>query len=104
VTRQGYPAALFRALPNDSDSTTTESKLLGDYLRAHQIRSILLVTSNYHTRRAARLFRRRNPGLTVYAEPAPDQFFTPETWWRTRSGQRTFLLEWTKTVAAQLGY
>jgi uncharacterized SAM-binding protein YcdF (DUF218 family) len=104
ATRQGYPAALFRALLSGSDSTRTESKLLGDYLRAHHIRSILLVTSNYHTHRAARLFRHSNPDLTVYAEPAPDPFFTPATWWRTRTGQRIFLLEWTKTLASLVGY
>jgi uncharacterized SAM-binding protein YcdF (DUF218 family) len=104
ATRAGFPASLFHALPSDVDSTKSEGRQIGEYLKSEGVKSIMLVTSNYHTRRAARLFRRSNPGLVVYAEPAPDPDFTPETWWHTRNGQRTFLLEWTKTLAAALGY
>jgi hypothetical protein len=34
---------------------------------------------------------------------APDLFFTPRTWWKTRTGQKTFLLEWLKTGSTWLG-
>ena len=100
---EGYSASLFRALPNDSDSTRSETALIGQYLRKHGVHSILLVTSNYHTRRAAYLMRRQNPGLRVAVMGAPDPFFSPATWWKTRTGQKTFLLEWVKTVATRLG-
>jgi uncharacterized SAM-binding protein YcdF (DUF218 family) len=61
------------------------------------------VTSNYHTRRAAKLLRQQNPGVWVVVVPAPDPAFTPGSWWKTRSGQKTFLMEWMKTVATALG-
>ncbi|MDQ2776089.1 MAG: YdcF family protein [Acidobacteriota bacterium] len=101
--RKGFPAALFRALPSHSDSTRSETAFVGEYLREKGIHNILLVTSNYHTRRAASLMRSQNPGLQVKVIAACDPFFTPTTWWQTRSGQKTFLLEWTKTVATWLG-
>jgi len=104
ATRQGYPATLFKPITSSSDSTRMESRLIGNYLRAHGIRTVLLVTSIYHTRRAARLFRSTNPWLTLHVAPAPDPFFTPQTWWQTRTGQRLFVLEWTKTLAASIGY
>ncbi len=101
--RQGYSPSLFRPLPSSADSTRSETAIIGKYLREQGIKKILLVTSNYHTRRAAKLMRRQNPRVWVVVVPAPDPFFTPSTWWKTRSGQKTFLFEWMKTVATALG-
>ncbi|MGA8028568.1 MAG: YdcF family protein [Bryobacteraceae bacterium] len=101
--RQGYPGSIFRPLPNHADSTRSEVGFLGAYFKAHGIRKIILVTSNFHTARAARLMRTVNPWVQVYVVPAPDPFFTPESWWRTRNGQKTFLVEWEKTIATWLG-
>lgn len=101
--RAGFPASLFQPLPNDTDSTRSEARFIGAYLRAHGINKILLVTSNFHTRRAARLMRHENPGLQVNVVPAPDPNFTPDGWWKSRGGEKVFLLEWLKTVAAWLG-
>lgn len=99
---RGYPAKLFEALPSNVDSTQDEAVYLGKVMREHHVQTLLLVTSNYHTARAARLMRRNNPGLTVYAEPAPDPYFTVSGWWKSRSGEKTFLLEWMKTVESLL--
>jgi uncharacterized SAM-binding protein YcdF (DUF218 family) len=103
AVRHGYPASLFQPITSNSDSTRNESVLLADFLRAKKIHTVLLVTSNYHTARAARLLRKQNSGITVYAEPASDPYFTPNSWWKTRTGQKTFLLEWIKTVTTRLG-
>ena len=100
---EGFPASMFRAVPNESDSTRTEAQFFKIFLRQNGIHGILLVTSVYHTRRAARIFRKAIPDLQFHVIPAPDPFYTPATWWKTRSGQKTFLLELTKTIANQLG-
>lgn len=102
--QKGHPASLFHPLPNDTHSTRSETLFIGKYLREHGIRKILLVTSNYHTRRAAHLMRSQNPGLQVAVIPAPDPYFTPDGWWKTREGQKTFLIEWLKTAATWLGF
>ena len=102
--RQGYPESLFRGLPHDADSTRAETAIIGKYLNARGIRKILLVTSNYHTRRAARLMRTQNPGLEVMIIAAPDPYFIPNRWWKTRTGQKLWALEWFKTMASHLGY
>jgi uncharacterized SAM-binding protein YcdF (DUF218 family) len=103
--QNGYPDSLFRPLllPSGVNSTRAESQYVGLYLKQEKIHSILLVTSNYHTHRAATLMRKANPWLQVTIVPAQDQFFTPDGWWKTREGQKTFLFEWMKTVAAWLG-
>lgn len=100
---QGFPASFFHPYPNEFTSTGEEVKGIGAYLRANGISRILLVTSNFHTHRAGRTFREANPGISVRMIPAPDPFFTPSTWWKKREGRKTFLLEWTKTVAYWVG-
>jgi uncharacterized SAM-binding protein YcdF (DUF218 family) len=100
---RGYPGSLFRPVPSRSDSTRSETAFLGNYLRQQGVHSIVLVTSNYHTHRAAYLMRKQNPGLEVYVVPAPDPFFSPDRWWKSRTGQKTFLLEWTKTISTWMG-
>jgi len=101
--RQGYPTSLFRPLPHELDSTRAESEMIDNYLRSHNAKKILLVTSNYHTARAARLIRKFSPKLKVIAIAAPDPAFTPDGWWKSREGQKMFLYEWLKTVATALG-
>jgi len=101
---QGYPATYFRPFRHRSDSTKSESAALAEDLKAQGVHSILLVTSNYHTRRAREIMRREAPWLEVHTVAAPDRFFSAGGWWKTRSGQRTFLYEWLKTFSAWLGY
>jgi uncharacterized SAM-binding protein YcdF (DUF218 family) len=105
ATRHGYPASMFEPvpLPPDANSTRAEVKYLGRLLRDQGVQSIDLVTSNYHTARAAWLWRKENPGIRVNAVPAADPHFSPEGWFNDREGQKTFLLEWTKTLASRLG-
>jgi uncharacterized SAM-binding protein YcdF (DUF218 family) len=100
--RQGFPEAIFRPLHHQSDSTRSESDVLAKYLREHGVRTVLLVTSNYHTKRAAKLMRAANPGVRVIPIAAPDPF-TAQTWWKTRYGLKMFLYEWLKTIATDLG-
>ncbi len=105
AAQRGYPASLFEPLllPGGMDSTREEAAFVGKYLRQHGIHKILLVTSNFHTHRAAYLMRKENPGLDVVVVAAPDPYFTPEGWWKSREGRKTFLFEWMKTVAAWSG-
>ncbi|MGA7410212.1 MAG: YdcF family protein [Bryobacteraceae bacterium] len=101
--KQGYPASLFQQYLNDANSTREEETRLAQELQRRGAHRILLVTSNYHTRRATYLFHRVAPWLLVQTVAAPDAYFTPDSWWKTRRGRKTFALEWLKTVATWLG-
>ena len=101
AVQKGFPASLFRPvwLPPGVDSTSAEVEYVANnVLRPDHISKVLLVTSNYHTRRAARFIRKEVPWLQVVVVPAPDPFFKPDSWWKTRNGKKTFLFEWTKTI------
>jgi uncharacterized SAM-binding protein YcdF (DUF218 family) len=105
--QHGYAASLFREvhLPGNAESTRTEGQFLGEYLEGQGVKSILLVTSNYHTRRAAKLWRKENPKLAVTVVPSadPGRYFRAESWWKTRQGQKMFVNEWLKTIAVMFG-
>jgi hypothetical protein len=34
---------------------------------------------------------------------APDEFFRPDSWWRSRQAQKTVFAEWCKTIASAFG-
>ncbi len=100
---KGYPAALFHPLTNECNSTRAETAFIGHYLKTQGIRKILLVTSNYHTGRAAYLMRAQNPWLWVVVIPAPDNYFSADSWWKTRGGLKTVFYETVKRIATWLG-
>ena len=103
AVRNGYPAAYFVAFPNDSKSTASESEAVISELRKLHVHKIDLVTSNFHTRRAAKIFRSQAPDMEVHVVAAPDRYFTPNGWWKEREGRKTFVMEWMKTVGEWLG-
>ena len=103
--QRGYAPSIFRPIPfpPEINSTRQEAQFVGAYLRKNGIKKILLVTSNFHSHRAAWLFRKINPDLTVIVIAAPDPGFKADAWWTFREGQKTFLLEWAKTIASYIG-
>ena len=107
AVRQGSPPQWFIRLPHHADSTSEEAWQVLHYLASHNIRSILLVTSDYHTARAGRIYRKAirngNAGIQMRVVAAPDRWFHPDSWWKSREGRKIFVMEWAKTVAAGWG-
>ena len=93
----------FIGLPNDGTSTISEGRLVYPVLREAGCGSVLVVTSNFHTRRAGNILRRVWPGMRVRMVSAKTADYDPETWWTERVYQKVFLLEWTKTVTDWFG-
>lgn len=100
---KGYPASVFRPLHNDVNSTRSETLMIAKDLKSAGIRKILLVTSNFHSRRAGRLMREAAPWCWVVVVAAPDPNYDPNGWWKAREGQKVFIFEELKTIATALG-
>jgi uncharacterized SAM-binding protein YcdF (DUF218 family) len=107
AVRRGFPAQWFIALPHSALSTREEARVVLAELRRRNLRSFLLVTSDYHSARARRIFlaaeRAMGGGPAMRTVTAPDEYFHPDSWWRSREGQKTVFFEWSKTVATALG-
>src|SRR5579885_2456211 len=65
AVRFGYPVQWYIRFPNAATSTSDEARLIVPELRRRGVRRFLLVTSNFHTARAARLFRRAGSDLEM---------------------------------------
>jgi uncharacterized SAM-binding protein YcdF (DUF218 family) len=107
AVRKGYPANWFIPLPNSALSTKEEAVVILAELRRRNIRSFLLVTSDFHTGRAGRIYKATERAMGYYPAmrvvAAPDEFFRANSWWRARQSQKTTFNEWTKTVATAFG-
>ncbi|HEV2691070.1 MAG TPA: YdcF family protein [Bryobacteraceae bacterium] len=103
AVRHGYPESYFIALPNDSRSTVSEAEVVLAELRKRNVHKIDIVTSNFHTRRSGYIYRARAHDMEIHLVAAPDQYFTPDGWWKNRDARKIFVVEWMKTVATWLG-
>lgn len=103
AVRNGFPESYFIGFHNDATSTVAETQSLTAELRRLHVHSIDLVTSNFHTRRAAKIFRSQAPEIELHTIASPDRYFSPDGWWKEREGRKTFLMEWAKTVGSWLG-
>ena len=105
--RNGYPPQWFIAFPDDALSTSDEAAAILPALHRRNVRQMLLVTSDYHSARATRIFRKAEQSLggtiEIRSVASPDEHFHAASWWRTRQGQKIAFDEWVKTVAHAIG-
>ena len=103
AVRKGFDRALFEAVDVPADSTEEEAQTITPVLRQRGVKSLIVVTSNYHTGRAGRIWRRVATGIRVKTVASPDTNFTVGGWWKTRPGRKTLFYEWVKTLTGPLG-
>ncbi len=101
--KEGFPASYFVSVPHHALSTKDEAQVMIPEVRKIGAKTVLLVTSDYHTRRAGKIFRAAAPDLKFYVIAAPDEYFSPHGWWKNRQGRKVFVIESMKTVAEWLG-
>ncbi|MEZ5399124.1 MAG: YdcF family protein [Bryobacteraceae bacterium] len=100
---KGYPESMFEGMPVNASSTREEAAEIVPRLRRKGVRTILLITSDYHTGRAGRLWRAAAPGIGVRVVAAPDQYFRAEKWWYHRESRKCVFYEWVKTITSPFG-
>jgi len=78
-------------------STRESLRCVAPLLRAEGVRSVALVTSPYHQRRAYLTARRALPDLAIVNRPAAPSFYEPPSrWWRTALTRNFVLSEYLK--------
>jgi uncharacterized SAM-binding protein YcdF (DUF218 family) len=88
----------------DVNSTEQEAEALNPCIREHGWRSVVIVTSNYHTRRAKRLWARttrQDSDLQWSVHGVADPEFQ-QPWWRHRQAAKIWLLETSKLASSML--
>jgi uncharacterized SAM-binding protein YcdF (DUF218 family) len=99
AVKAGYPESDFIHLEHRARSTEQEAQVVTAKLREMGVKKVLLVTSDYHTHRAGRIFRRAAPDLEFIVVASQDEYFAADRWWHDREARKIFLFEWMKTIA-----
>ena len=102
LSRLGVPTESVEVVTPPVDSTWDEATVLRDYAKAHNLRSILIVTSSYHSRRALFTFRDffADTDTQVGIDPVETGIQTPRpaTWWLHQRGWELVLVEYLKLI------
>ncbi len=103
AVNRGAPREWFVLVAHNADSTQEECVALETECRRRGIKKLLLVTSDFHTRRARRILQRVAPQLDIRSVGSATASYDPDSWWKSRSSRKVWLMETTKTVADFLG-
>jgi len=85
-----------------ADSTIGNAEETAIWSRERGLRSIRLVTANYHMRRALVEFRAVMPGMTIIPHPVLPAALPLDEWWTRRSTTALLVGEYTKYLIADL--
>jgi uncharacterized SAM-binding protein YcdF (DUF218 family) len=84
--------------PIEGLSTKDESKEAEKCIAREGGKSVLIVTSDFHTRRAVGVFRREIPGHEYSVAAARDETQFGVRWWTHRQWAKTFANEWLRLI------
>jgi uncharacterized SAM-binding protein YcdF (DUF218 family) len=94
LIERGVPKDKIFRFPHDAESTLEEARDLARLCTERHFRSVIVVTSNYHSRRARYIFDKVFPPVIgVSVAGAHDGDFDPDHWWEKRKSQALFLHE-----------
>ena len=104
----GVPADKLLVLNNSGLVTSTfdEASTLRQYVEANNIRSVIMVTSAFHTRRSRWIFERELAGVEVKLEvaAAPYTNFDASNWWQYEEGLINLNNEYIKLIFYMIKY
>ncbi len=93
--RAGVPPGQIR-MEQVSRSTHGSMEAIRPILEREGVRSLAIVTSPYHQRRAVWAARRALQGVEIVSRPADPAGWSPDGWWKTDRGRQTVLEEYAK--------
>jgi uncharacterized SAM-binding protein YcdF (DUF218 family) len=101
LIERGVPKDKIIRFAQDGDSTKEEAEALAKLAKSKKWRKVIVVTSNYHTRRARYIFRRVFPqGIETRVASARDGDFNPELWWEKRKSIKELMREFAGMLVA----
>jgi uncharacterized SAM-binding protein YcdF (DUF218 family) len=102
LRRRGVPSDAIETLPEPVTSTYDEARLVRGYAEAHGLRSLLIVTSAYHSRRVLwtmrQIFHNSSTKIGLELVPPGQQTPAPATWWLHYRGWQLVVGEHVKMI------
>jgi uncharacterized SAM-binding protein YcdF (DUF218 family) len=98
----GVPHNAIAQFSQRAENTRDEAIALRGLFAQRGWHNVLIVTSNFHTRRAQFIFGRVLPqDVQSHVSAAPDTNYDPDGWWYSRRGIKLFSLECGSYVVAR---
>jgi uncharacterized SAM-binding protein YcdF (DUF218 family) len=95
LVKRGFRREMFAVFGHTAASTVAEALALRGELARRGVKRVILVTSSYHSRRAAIVFGLFCPGIRFTSVPASDSFYAAG-WWKSPISREIFFSEWSK--------
>jgi uncharacterized SAM-binding protein YcdF (DUF218 family) len=101
LIERGVPKERIVSFAHQAEDTKEEAEAIGHLAEQNHWKTLIIVTSNYHTRRARYIYDKvLPPGITATVASAPDADFNPEKWWEKRQSIKVFTHELVGMVEA----
>jgi uncharacterized SAM-binding protein YcdF (DUF218 family) len=110
LIENGVPAENIEILQPKVSGTIDESQILANKARENNLKTVIIVTSAYHTRRALwtfeRKFEQENLSVTfgIFAPPTGIQTPPPQIWWLSPRGWQFVAGEYLKSLYYSMFY
>jgi uncharacterized SAM-binding protein YcdF (DUF218 family) len=106
LINQGVPDEAIEILPETVEGTHDEAVRFEQAAREQNLKSVVLVTSAYHTRRALSTFEKVSPAMQIGIQSPPTGWQTPPSsrWWLSARGWNVVAGEYLKIVYYWLFY
>jgi uncharacterized SAM-binding protein YcdF (DUF218 family) len=101
LIERGVPKDKILRVSHNAENTREEAQAMAQQALERKWRSVIVVTSNYHTRRARYIFLHVfRSQIAVRVSGAHDGDFDPDHWWQTRKSLKEFTRELAGMVVA----
>jgi uncharacterized SAM-binding protein YcdF (DUF218 family) len=103
---QGVSSESIVFAPGIVTSTVDEALSVRELAQREGFRSLIVVTSPFHTRRTRRIFRDtfRETGITITVQPVVGHWYKADSWWKSQEGLQTTWTEYLKFLLYLGGY
>lgn len=102
----GIPKSALLVSDRPAESTLEEAEIVKDVVEKGNYKSLLLITSPIHSRRAWLAFRKvfEKKDVRILVVPSPYSEFNPEDWWKKRRYQKRVIIEYEKLIYYTVKY
>lgn len=103
---QGVPNDRILVSPGMPKTTYAEALSLRQLAQEQGWKSLIIVTSPYHTRRSRMILRDvfLDTGITIIIQPVHTHWYQSDSWWKSQQGWSTTLTEYLKLGLYIAGY
>jgi len=102
IEAMGVPEKSFKLIGNGVASTYDEAVATKEFLKKNGYKSILLVTSKWHSKRAYLTFKsvlnKKGNGITITIIPSSYDNFDPELWWKKEEDAESVFREYVRLI------